>query len=42
MVDLEGTANMVCIDHLPPHQVAKLMGADNEPEKMLMSAEQTF
>jgi len=44
MVDLEGTSQMICIDNLPPHQVAELMGAtkDNDSEKMLMSADQTF
>jgi hypothetical protein len=44
MVDLEGTASMICIDNLPPHQVAELMrDTDNEPpEKMLMSADQAF
>ncbi|MDY6807008.1 MAG: hypothetical protein SXA11_24800 [Cyanobacteriota bacterium] len=31
-IDLEGTRQMVCLDNLPPHQVASLMAAHNNDE----------
>ncbi len=40
LMDLEGTRQMVCLDHLPPHEIVRLMAAnasgDSAPEGLLL------
>lgn len=36
LIDLEGTRNMVCIDHLSPHEVIRLMNSNGEQDMMLL------
>jgi len=37
MIDLEGTRQMVCLDNLPPQEVARLMAADGSGESDAMA-----
>lgn len=32
MIDLEGTRQMACLDHLAPHEIARLIAAYTQPE----------
>ena len=35
MIDLESTRHMICLDNLPPHEIASLMAAHGEqPEEI--------
>lgn len=40
MIDLEGTRQMVCLDNLPPHEIACLIAAHgkSEPEPLTLNA----
>jgi hypothetical protein len=34
MIDLESTRQMICLDNLPPHEIASLISAHGEPEEI--------